>query len=78
MIWSEGSAQATWATGLLGLNHTVLDRELAVWRNVAIAREEGLLQADRTVTDSRINEYHVWPSSAATSWAIITAEGLPD
>jgi hypothetical protein len=77
VLWFEGSAQADWASGLLGINHTVEDKALAAWRNVTIGRGEGPLQADRTVT-SAVNEYHVWPASAATSWAILATEGLPD
>jgi hypothetical protein len=44
------------ATGLLGISHTIEDRALATWRNVTIGRGEGPLQADRTVTDSTVNE----------------------
>jgi hypothetical protein len=77
VLWFEGSAQADWASGLLGISHTVEDKALAAWRNVTIGRGEGPLQADRTVT-SAVNEYHVWPASAATSWAILATEGLPD
>ena len=54
------------------------DKELAALRNVTIARGEGPLQADRTVTGNAVNEYHVWPASAAASWALISTEGLPD
>lgn len=78
MIWFEGSAQSAWASGLLGVSHTTEDRALATWRNVTIGRGEGPLQADRTVTNSPVNEYHVWPAAASTSWAIIATEGLPD
>ena len=61
-----------------GIDHAAEDKALAAWRNVTIGRGEGPLQADRTVTASPVNEYHVWPAAAATSWAILAVEGLPD
>ena len=67
VIWQEGTAQMTWASGLLG--QPVGD--LSAWSAV------GPLQADRTVTDSKVNEYHVWPASAAASWSLIASLGFP-
>ena len=78
VLWFEGSAQANFVTGLLGIPHVTEDKALAAFRNVTISRGEGPLQADRTVTNSTINEYHVWPASAAAGWALISTEGLPD
>jgi hypothetical protein len=78
VLWFEGSAQANFVTGLLGIPHVMEDKALAAFRNVTISRGEGPLQADRTVTNSTINEYHVWPASAAAGWALISTEGLPD
>ena len=37
-----------------------------------VERHEGLLGADRTVFDPDFNEYHVWPTSAATSWYLLS------
>ena len=31
--------------------------------------------ADRTVTTSAVNEYHVWPASAAASWTVLAQAG---
>jgi hypothetical protein len=70
VLWAEGTAQATWAAKLLGVNQD----PLTSWSRIT---SSGLLQADRTVTDSPVNEYHVWPASAATAWAVIAADGLP-
>ena len=78
MLWFEGSRAGE-------LRHRPArhpprdeDKALASFRNVTISRGEGPLQADRTVTNSTINEYHVWPASAAAGWALISTEGLPD
>jgi hypothetical protein len=67
VIWQEGTAQMVWASGLLG--QAVGD--LTGWSAV------GPLQADRTVTGSKVNEYHVWPASAAASWSLIASLGFP-
>ena len=76
VLWYEGTAQVTYVTGLLGIDNSAWDKALASWRNVTISKGEGPLQADKTVTDSAINEYHVWPAAAAASWGIIALEGL--
>ena len=67
----------TSVTGLLGIDNSAWDKALAAWRNVTISKGEGPLQADKTVTDNSINEYHVWPAAAAASWGIIALGGLP-
>jgi hypothetical protein len=77
VLWHEGSAQADYTTGLLGLDNSAQDKAIAAWAAVTTSRKQGPLQADRTVTDSTVNEYHVWPASAGTSWSLIAAEGLP-
>ncbi len=71
VLWEEGTAQAAWASRLLGQDHTAQDAALAAWAQV------GPLQADKTVTDSKVNEYHVWPASAAASWMLLASLGLP-
>jgi len=77
VLWYEGTAQVTWVTGLFGIDNSAWDKALASWRNVTISKGEGPLQADKTVTDNAINEYHVWPAAAAASRGIIALEGLP-
>jgi hypothetical protein len=71
VLWEEGTAQALVATDLLGQDDTAQNLALAAWGAV------GPLQADRTVTTSRVNEYHVWPASAAAGWMMLAAFGLP-
>ena len=42
VIWSEGTAQVTWVTGLLGIVNTHrADRDSRRWRNVTIGEGEG-------------------------------------
>jgi hypothetical protein len=70
VLWEEGTAQALVATDLLGQDDTAQNLALAAWGAV------GPLQSDRTVT-STVNEYHVWPASAAAGWMMLAAFGLP-
>ncbi len=70
VLWEEGTAQALVATDVLGQDDTAQNLALAAWGAV------GPLQSDRTVTSS-VNEYHVWPASAAASWMMLAAFGLP-
>jgi hypothetical protein len=71
VLWEEGTAQALVATDLLGQDDSAQNLALAAWAGV------GPLQADRTVTNSSVNEYHVWPASAAASWMMLAAFGVP-
>ncbi len=71
VLWEEGTAQALVATAMLGQDRGAQDLALAAWGAL------GPLQADRTVTDSTVNEYHVWPASAAAGWMTIAVFGLP-
>jgi hypothetical protein len=70
VLWEEGTAQALVATDALGQDDSAQNLALAAWGMV------GPLQSDRTVTSS-VNEYHVWPASAAASWMMLAAFGLP-
>jgi hypothetical protein len=71
VLWEEGTAQALVATDVLGQDDTAQNAALVAWGL------NGPLQADRTVTTSSVNEYHVWPASAAASWMMLGAFGLP-
>jgi len=71
VLWEEGTAQALVATDLLGQDDSAQNLALAAWGAV------GPVQADRTVTNSSVNEYHVWPASAAAGWMMLAAFGLP-
>jgi len=39
-----------------------------------ITRKQNLapLGADRTITNSSYNEYHVWPTAAAGAWTVLS------
>jgi hypothetical protein len=71
VLWEEGTAQALVATDALGQDDAAQNLALSAWATV------GPLQSDRTVTTSTVNEYHVWPASAAASWMMLAAFGLP-
>jgi hypothetical protein len=71
VLWEEGTAQALVATDALGQDDAAQNLALGAWATV------GPLQSDRTVTTSTVNEYHVWPASAAASWMMLAAFGLP-
>ena len=56
---------------------TAQDTALLAWDAVTTPFKLGPLQSDRTVTDSAVNEYHVWPASAGTSWTLLAIRGFP-
>jgi hypothetical protein len=71
VLWAEGTAEVRFALKALGESTTTLDKSITAWGAVTTARGEGPLGADRTSTDNPINEYHVWPTSAAASWTLL-------
>jgi hypothetical protein len=73
VLWAEGTAQVRWAYGLLpGYSSTAsaLDKSIDAWDKVTSKSSVGPLMADRAVSDP-VNEYHVWPASAAASWTLL-------
>ncbi len=77
VLWDEGGAEEDLVTKLVGLDHSAQDTALLAWMGVTSSLKLGPLQADRTVTDSAVNEYHVWPASAGTSWTLLAIRGFP-
>jgi hypothetical protein len=71
VLWAEGTAQVRFALKALGESTTTLDKSITAWGAVTTARAEGPLGADRTAIGQEINEYHVWPASAAASWTLL-------
>ncbi len=71
VIWAEGTAEVRFALKALGESTTTLDKSITAWDAVTTPRGEGPLGADRTATGQEINEYHVWPASAAASWTLL-------
>jgi hypothetical protein len=72
VVWMEGTSEARFALALLGGATQSIDEAVRAWRDVTWGRREGLLGADRTRFDPAFNEYHVWPTSAATSWYLLS------
>ena len=72
VLWFEGTAEMRFVASAIGASTDELDKSTDAWWSVT--REEGLapLGADRTVTDSPYNEYHVWPTAAAGGWTVLS------
>jgi hypothetical protein len=71
VLWMEGTLEARFAQSLLKRSTTNLDNSISSWYGITSSDAAGPLMADKTVTGNRFNEYHVWPVSAAASWAMI-------
>ena len=71
VLWMEGTLQARFALSQLGRSTAALDSSILSWDNVTGDGAAGPLMADKTVTNNRFNEYHVWPVSATTSWTLL-------
>jgi hypothetical protein len=71
-VWMEGTGEARFAIAVLGDTTAALDTSVERWRQVTHADRDGLLGSNRTVFDPDFNEYHVWPTSAATSWYLLS------
>ncbi len=74
VLWMEGTLEMRLALGALHADTSSLDQSVLSWLGVTGAA--GPLQADRAVTTSAFNEYHVWPASAAASWALLDVTGF--
>jgi hypothetical protein len=60
---------------LLGADVRALDASVRSWGAVTSSRDEGPLGADRTLSLRGLNEYHVWPTSAAAAWTLLAYGG---
>jgi hypothetical protein len=67
----EGTLETRFGLVTLGRSVSALDASLQAWYALTGDGAAGPLMADRTITTSRFNEYHVWPVSAAASWALL-------
>lgn len=72
VLWMEGTAEAQLALGTVGTSVANLTSSITSWANVTAKTGTGPLGADRTVVDPRFSAYHVWPTSAAGSWLLIS------
>jgi hypothetical protein len=75
VLWAEGTAMVRRAYELLSGEEQRaknLGKEISSWDAVTSKSGLGPLMTDRTVTTG-VNEYHVWPASAAASWTVLGA-----
>jgi hypothetical protein len=72
VVWMEGTSESRFALAVLGGATQAIDDAVRTWRDVTWQDREGLLGADRALFDPDFNEYHVWPTSAATSWYLLS------
>ena len=72
VLWFEGTAEMRFISSAIGAPTDELDKNTDAWW--AVTREDGLapLGADRTITGSAYNEYHVWPTAAAGGWTVLS------
>ena len=72
VLWFEGTAEMRFVSTFVGQPTDELDKSMNAWWDVT--RPQGLapLGADRTVTNSPYNEYHVWPTAAAGAWTVLS------
>jgi hypothetical protein len=72
VLWFEGTAEMRFVSTFLGQPTEELDQSMNSWWDVT--RKQGLapLGADRTITNSPYNEYHVWPTAAAGAWTVLS------
>jgi hypothetical protein len=71
VLWFEWTMQAKVAMDRLGVDDPQLAESIKAWQEVTAPEKQGPLGADRTVSDERFNEFHVWPASAAGSWLLL-------
>ena len=74
VLWAEGTAQVRFALKALGENTSVLEKSMSAWSAITKA---GTLGADRAARVEDLNEYHVWPTSAAASWTLLGSVATP-
>jgi hypothetical protein len=72
VLWFEGTAEMRFVSKFLGQPTEALDESMNSWWDVT--RKQGLapLGANRTITNSPYNEYHVWPTAAAGAWTVLS------
>lgn len=72
VLWFEGTAEMRFISSALDAPTDELDKSTDAWW--AVTRRQGLapLGADRTITNSPFNEYHVWPTAAAGGWTVLS------
>jgi len=72
VLWFEGTAEMRFVSSFLGQPAEALDASMSSWWDVTRKQNLAPLGADRTITDSPYNEYHVWPTAAAGAWTVLS------
>jgi hypothetical protein len=72
VLWFEGTAEMRFASTFLGQPTEALDASMNSWWDVTRKQNLAPLGADRTITNSPYNEYHVWPTAAAGAWTVLS------
>ncbi len=78
VLWMEGTGEMRFMLDRYGFDTNDLRASLKAWAELTDGNDTGLLGSDRTVSGNHAGEYHVWPTSAATSWALIAELGSSD
>jgi hypothetical protein len=72
VLWFEGTAEMRFVSSFLGQSTEALDASMNSWWDVTRKQNLAPLGADRTITNSPYNEYHVWPTAAAGAWTVLS------
>jgi hypothetical protein len=72
VLWFEGTAEMRFVSTFLGQPTEALDASMNSWWDVTRKQNLAPLGADRTITNSPYNEYHVWPTAAAGAWTVLS------
>jgi hypothetical protein len=72
VLWFEGTAEMRFASTFLGQPTEALDASMNSWWDITRKQNLAPLGADRTITNSPYNEYHVWPTAAAGAWTVLS------
>jgi hypothetical protein len=78
VLWMEGTGEMRLMLDRFGFDTSDLRASIKAWTELTNGSDTGLLGSDRTVSDNHVGEYHVWPTSAATSWTLIAELGSSD
>ena len=72
VLWFEGTAEMRFVSTFLGQSTEALDASMNSWWDITRKQNLAPLGADRTITNSPYNEYHVWPTAAAGAWTVLS------
>lgn len=71
--WAEGSGEMRLAQAAAGQDTSATDKSIANWAAITSGLGQAPLQADQTVNNAAYGvEYHVWPTSTAAAWTVLS------